>query len=121
MNGERPWPLPPVYTESEPIKELVQRTLNEFIATKFTQDSLYRMQAALVNLFQNLHYRGIVMDNVNPALVQLRIGAMAGTIEPANVYTEALLKGCVRFADDPRNLNPVEPVKRYTRYDLAKA
>jgi hypothetical protein len=103
------------YQESKPIKELVQETLAQFVFSKNTDQVRYAMEASLINLFRNLERQGRIRDVVNPQLVKLVVAGDGTGVSPANVYTEALLQGCVRLgvAED------MKPVRKFTRYDIA--
>lgn len=103
------------YVESEEIQKIVRQTLDEFICTKLNQETLFAMQAKLVQLFRHMYGCGMIMDEVNPSLVRLK--SFENTVGPANVYTEALLNGCVRRGEG----RDLEPVRRYSRYEIALA
>jgi len=116
------------YITSEPIRKLVDESLAKFLLVKMNQEALHRMEASLVNLYQWLHSRGYVQDEIQPSMVSLKWNPESRVVEPVNVYTEALLNGCVRVPDDVRSLEtlkigdmgiPLPPVKRLSRYDLA--
>ena len=104
-------------TDKTSIGQLVQDALNGFIATKLTPETMYGMQASIINIYRTLYSQGIVADDVNPALVKLCIDSDGTTVGPRNVYTKALMTGDVRLL---KNLTQKQ-VKKISRYDIAKA
>jgi len=103
-------PSPPHMLEE--VRELIQKTLDEFLYTKLTQETLYAMQATLVMLFRQMYEKGMVLEEVNPSLVKFQI--YENTVLPANEYTMKLFQGYFYKGRD-------RVVRRYTRYDIALA